>query len=230
MNPKHRVFEQAFRGVIQVGEGRGFVVQGNAERYVITAANRLPGLPELGVKKTYRSLLAPLGDVPSVWALCEFVGLISDIAILCAPDRNCAPDKHTYTEEHDRYRELVDAARPIGVAETAAYTDQAAWVLSLDDIWTERKVHRSRGHLSITGTTVDGMAGSPIIDQTGLALAVVCGTFGRDDPADEMGLLACSDVLHGSHACLHRDLPIWLFRELTFNTPPSEVIPNVPHV
>ena len=57
------------------------MVQGNAERYVITAANRLPGLPELGVKKTYRSLLAPLGDVPSVWALCEFVGLISDIAI-----------------------------------------------------------------------------------------------------------------------------------------------------
>jgi hypothetical protein len=65
--------EKAKQAVITVGDGRGFVVEGDLERrYVITAAHCLPELPPAhGASKleerTYQKLLGPLGEQPSIW-------------------------------------------------------------------------------------------------------------------------------------------------------------------
>src|SRR5258708_31035148 len=84
--------------VIRVGDGRGFVVKdaGRArlgsrnERIVITAAHCLPFFPPCHAfsylqDRTYKALLAPLGQEPTVWAEC-YVGIIYDsIEFWCAP-------------------------------------------------------------------------------------------------------------------------------------------------
>lgn len=61
----------AIRGVIAVGDGRGFVVQGVSQRYVITAAHCLPHLPPAHTcaheeEKIYRLLALRHGPGPTV--------------------------------------------------------------------------------------------------------------------------------------------------------------------
>jgi hypothetical protein len=62
------------RSVLKVGDGRGFVVNGERDRLVITAGHCLPGLPPChGMsyihERTYKKLLGPLGrKKPTVWA------------------------------------------------------------------------------------------------------------------------------------------------------------------
>jgi hypothetical protein len=64
------IIERLKSGVITVGHGRGFVVEGAGERLVITAAHCLPSLPpallSFGLEaRTYRPLLAPVGRRPA---------------------------------------------------------------------------------------------------------------------------------------------------------------------
>jgi len=74
----NKAIETATGAVITVGGGRGFVVRGEWDRLIITAAHCLPHFPpsmsfsEL-MERTYRDLLAPLGSEPTVWAECLFV-------------------------------------------------------------------------------------------------------------------------------------------------------------
>ena len=63
------IVERLKSGVITVGHGRGFVVEGAGERLVITAAHCLPSLPLAGPSfgieaRTYGPLLAPRGEAP----------------------------------------------------------------------------------------------------------------------------------------------------------------------
>jgi hypothetical protein len=78
----------AFRSIVQVGDGRGFVVDGN---HIVTASHCPPHLPPCGGylagKQTYQALLGPLGaETNTVWADCLFVDPVADIAVLEAPD------------------------------------------------------------------------------------------------------------------------------------------------
>src|SRR5260370_1176100 len=84
------IIERLKSGVITVGHGRGFVVEGAGERLVITAAHCLPSLPpalpSFGLEaRTYGPLLARRGEEPRAWALCRFVDPIADIAGLASP-------------------------------------------------------------------------------------------------------------------------------------------------
>jgi hypothetical protein len=82
--------------IIRVGKGRGFVVE-DAERFarfgfrgdclVVTAAHCLPFFPPCHScsylhERTYKALLGPLGQKPTVWAECLFADPIGDIAVL----------------------------------------------------------------------------------------------------------------------------------------------------
>src|SRR5438552_4545265 len=72
------IIERLKSGVITVGHGRGFVVEGAGERLVITAAHCLPSLPpalpSFGLEaRTYGPLLAHRGEEPRAWAVCRFV-------------------------------------------------------------------------------------------------------------------------------------------------------------
>jgi hypothetical protein len=91
------IIERLKSGVITVGHGRGFVVEGAGERLVITAAHCLPSLPPalpaFGLEaRTFGPLLARRGEEPRAWAVCRFVDPIADIAVLGSPDNPHADD------------------------------------------------------------------------------------------------------------------------------------------
>ena len=79
--------------VLRVGDfGRGFVVQRYGDRrirehIVLTAAQCLPFLPSsrahLG-ERIYKWVLGPLGLETAVWADCQFIDPIANIAVLAA--------------------------------------------------------------------------------------------------------------------------------------------------
>jgi len=93
------------RGVVRVGERRGFVMEISshlhgetlARRIVVTAACCLPYLPPSNPwsykGKTFNNLLSLLGEtVPSTSAECLFYEPITDITLLGEPDR----EKYAY--------------------------------------------------------------------------------------------------------------------------------------
>ena len=105
------MIEKLTSGVITVGHGRGFVVEGAGGRLVITAAHCLPflspALSSLGLDaRVFGPLLAPRGEAPRACATCRFVDPIANIAVLGSPDALQADD----------YKELVSTATalPIG--------------------------------------------------------------------------------------------------------------------
>ena len=66
--------EEAKRAVVAVGEWRGFVVEGDGNRYVITAAHCLPFFPRCmtfsyGDERTYEALVGPLGGADTMGRL-----------------------------------------------------------------------------------------------------------------------------------------------------------------
>jgi hypothetical protein len=57
----------ARRALVQVGDGRGFVIKANTRRFVVTAAHCLPNLPppasiSYSVERTYKNLLDAVGE------------------------------------------------------------------------------------------------------------------------------------------------------------------------
>src|SRR5438105_838621 len=80
--------------VVRVGRGRGFVVQERqrfGKRLIITAANCVPRLPPCYAgatigQRTYKNLIAPVGEKPTIWAECLFADPVADIAVLGEPD------------------------------------------------------------------------------------------------------------------------------------------------
>ena len=177
-----------WNGVLQVGAGRGFVVEatcgpfGGKARIVVTAGHCL-GLvlppshaASYTEERTYRSILGPLGGPTEVRAECLFVDPITDIAVLAAPDYEAL------AEEADAYERLVAGMAPFPVADApqedikkAQPGRGLALVLSLNGNWVECTVER-RGHwlwVKNTGMIEGGMSGSPIIAPTGQAIGVV---------------------------------------------------------
>ena len=203
-----RIHEKASRAVVRVGDGgRGFVVEGQGDRLIITAAHCLPSFPPCATasyteERTYASLLAPLGRDPAIWAECFFVDPISDIAVLGTPDRQALYKKS------DAYDELVQAAEPLPVADAPELC--AAWLLSLDGQWFECKAEWITDGPFWTSEaeqqTEDGMSGSPILDARGAAIGVVC--------------TGSNNEIEGPHARLSRSLPGWMFREIGLQLTP----------
>jgi hypothetical protein len=179
--------------VVTVGDGRGFVIEHDAARYVITAAHCLPHLPPANLasyqwERTYGKLLAPVGGEPAVWAECLFVDPIGDIAVLGQPDDQALPD------EADGYDELVDNAVPLPVGDLV-FTRRPSkmkgnprepweahaevFLLTLRGRW----ISAQASSLGITrpghtlwfdpDPTEGGMSGSPIVTADGKAVGVV---------------------------------------------------------
>jgi hypothetical protein len=187
--------------VVRVGEGRGFVVKGNPDRLVITAAHCLPFFPPRTPfsyieERTYERLLAPIGTEPTVWAECLFVDPIGDIAVLGPPDDQERRD------QYEQYDNLLDPLEPISIADAPAQT--SAWLLSLDKRWCQCDVSHNGGRLWFSGAADGirgGMSGSPVLLSDGSAIGIVC-TAG--------GLAALTEG--GPNARLMDNLPGWLLR------------------
>jgi Trypsin-like peptidase domain len=193
------IVERLKSGVITVGEGRGFVVEGAGERLVITAAHCLPFLPAalscLGLEaRIYGRLLAPRGEEPRARAVCRFVDPIADIAVLGAPDNLDADD----------YKALTGTATALPFGDPVRHPVNfwaPARVLSLDGRWFSCTIRHFGGPLWITHAAErvhTGMSGSPIVAEAGTAIGVVCTTTSPREG--------------GPHARLSENLPGWLLR------------------
>src|SRR5262249_55944635 len=112
--------------VLKVGGGRGFLVQGGRNRYVITAAHCLPYFPPPPwdlEERTYRNLLGPLGAEPTIWAECLFVDPIADIAVLGPAD------SQALVEQWEAFDDLVEQASTLLISDAAP--DGSGFLLSL---------------------------------------------------------------------------------------------------
>jgi hypothetical protein len=128
--------ERATASVLQVGDGRGFLVEvanqyfDYPEKLIMTAAHCLPEMPPCHTgmylhEKTYSNLVGPLGEKPSLTVECLFADPISDLAVLGGPD-----DQELY-KQCEAYEEFVESLTPFVVAD--AEKEGEAWLLSLDN-------------------------------------------------------------------------------------------------
>jgi len=167
--------EFATDAVLSVGAGgRGFIVDGGRERFVITAAHCLPFFPpchgmSYAEERTYKGLLAPVGGEPSIWAECLFADPIADIAILGPVDGQQLVDQYS------AYEDLMEGASPLAISDPPR--DGAARMLSLDGRWFECRARHLGGLLWVYDAAESirgGMSGSPILGADGSAIGVVC--------------------------------------------------------
>ena len=191
--------------IIRVDGGRGFVTECQQGRFVrsivITAAHCLPWLPPPHgsaylEERTYKALLAPLGKPPTVWAECLFVDPVADIAVLGQPDNQ------ELSDEADAYDELVEGLWPMMIA--AAPENGTARVLSLKGRWRRCTIRHIGGPLWLSDTRIEGgMSGSPIIDDGGNAIGLVCLSSGGVKRVHTGG---------GPNPRLAECLPAWVLR------------------
>jgi S1-C subfamily serine protease len=167
---------EATRAIVTVGLGRGFIVSAT-HHYIITAGHCLPSLPPANAnsdesRRMYAGLLGSLGEKPTVCAECVFVDPIADIAVLGAPD------EYSLFHEAEEYRELMESAVPLPIADSPP--DVTAWLLSLDGLWFPCSVQHHGGMLRVSNATkgiVGGMSGSPIVADDGSADGPHCITW-----------------------------------------------------
>jgi hypothetical protein len=193
-------------GIVRVGSGRGFVVKGEWNPLVITAAHCLPKLPkpttDPGAERTYPSLLGKLGKKPTVWTECLFANPIDDIAVLGPVD-----DQVFFDGQPEAYEELVSKMPPFQIAD--APPSGSAWLYSLDGHWFPAKIKRLAHQTEFrfyesTQAILDGMSGSPIRNQNGQAIGLVSFSTGELKEAHHEGFAGM----------LTRTLPVWLVRQM----------------
>jgi hypothetical protein len=146
-------------------------------------------------ERTYQNLLAPLGEEPAIWAECLFVDPVSDTAVLGAPDNQ------ELSNEWEAYQALIEDLEPLRMAD--AETGPAK-LLSLNNQWFNcRAQHNGAGlWLSNNAQPIEpGISGSPILNESGCAIGIVCtgSTVG----------------LHGPNPRLLYHLPAWVTHPVT---------------
>jgi hypothetical protein len=168
--------------IIRVGDARGFIVKDpEEERIVITAAHCLPSFPPCHAasyleERSYKALLGPLGQEPTVWAECLFVDPIGDMAVLGPPD-----DQELY-DQCKAYEALMQSIAPLRTADSPK--EASAQLLQLDGEWFGCKVQTVLGGpLWITDAAkgiVGGMSGSPMLVDDGSVIGVVSVSSGHE--------------------------------------------------
>jgi hypothetical protein len=145
---------QLAASVVRVGEGRGFIVNGNDDgKLVITAGHCLPVMPpcmnfsDLS-ERTYRRLIGPIGREPTISAECMFVDPIGDLAVLGPPDNQ------DLSEECDIYEAFVEQLTAFSTADILPTPlshempeGEIGWVLSLAGEWQQYRMSQVGGPL-----------------------------------------------------------------------------------
>jgi len=164
--------------VVKVDGGRGFVIETESARLVVTAAHCLPRFPPRAsisdtADRTYGRLLGAVGKRSRVWAECLFVDPVADIAVFGSPDNQ------ELAREAEAYEALMRSVTPLRVTEMDKETVPAK-LLSLSGSSFECVVSaRGGGPLWIEDAAqpiVPGMSGSPILTQDGSAIGVVAAS------------------------------------------------------
>ena len=190
------------KAVLKVGDGRGFVVEADGSRVVITASHCLPHLPpnhgaSFTEERTYGNLLGLLDErAPNVWAECLFADPVADVAVLGSPDGQKLYDEATGFETLTNETPILR----IGEAEN----ESSAWLLTVDGRWvrcTVRIFGRSLWIENAVEAIQFGMSGSPILNGDADAIGVVCLGGGSDFDSTALG---------GPNPRLTHNLPAWV--------------------
>ncbi len=135
--------------VVRVGNGgRGFIIEAERRRYVITAAHCLPRLPPAHSgaytkERTFRRLLGPLSvRRRTVWAQCVFADPVADIAVLNAPNGE------ELWNESEAYEALTDPVTPFLLG-TLTFVQQERRLPNGDIIRLAREAEASGQMLSL---------------------------------------------------------------------------------
>jgi Trypsin-like peptidase domain len=203
------------QAIVRVGDGRGFIVGADGNRFIITAAHCIPRerrpMPHLanGVGElTCPNLIGPLKRAKrTIWGELCALSLTDDVAALCAPD------DQELSELADKFEAFTATTLPVGAPPSPVPPYQwmetpgtPAWVLSLDGRWLPCTVH-SGGRFLATDASAEikgGMSGSPILNAQGEAI----------------GLISTSSETHrwqafsDRHPSLADCLPPWLWRAI----------------
>ena len=121
MSPSKQAFKSAKRAVVQVGDGRGFVVSAGEYRFVITAAHCLPRHPEPHpangvIELTYSNLIGPLArKTRPIWAELVADNLVDDVAVLAEPDEEKLYDQCAIYEKFTAAAAMVIEKPPIAI-------------------------------------------------------------------------------------------------------------------
>jgi trypsin-like peptidase len=213
--------------VVTVGEGgRGFIIEHDRRRLIVTAAHCLPTdengcvrLPPANsaafdYEQTYTNLLARLGESPTIATQCEFVDPVADIAVLSEPDGQ-VPELHGSWEAFVSLTDAATALRVFELPEQAignwrvAKQDSKvrAWLLALSGRWFRCMVGSPAGRAlwieDAAEEIAGGMSGSPILDDRGRAIGVVAVGARLDGGQSTAG---------GPNPYLVSALPGWLLR------------------
>jgi len=162
----------AMRAMVNVGTGRGCIIEGPRGRLIVTAASCIPKCsilaPVRPVKHFCGKLVAELGNEPRIGVTCLFADSVTNIAVL-GPLRG-----HSDESEAARFDALVNAGKALPVA--TASNDSGSWILGLDAIWISCRVQFFGGPLWLSGVSdaiTAGLCGSPIVDHRGSAIGLV---------------------------------------------------------
>lgn len=195
-------FDDARRAVVTVGDGRGFIVENADARLIVTAAHCLPHFPPCASpsfvsERTYVDLVGALGSRPSTWAECLFVDPISDLAVLGSPDNQAL------VKEAAKYAALADACTALTIVN--APPDGSGWALSLAGRWFQCRAQHYGAALWLDASEeiAGGMSGSPILNDRGAAIGVVCAAYASTGDA-------FTDS--GPNPRLAHSLPGWMLR------------------
>jgi S1-C subfamily serine protease len=217
--------------VVSVGKGgRGFIIEADQRRYVITAAHclrRLPPAHSFAYTKElrYRRLLGPLSARRrTVWAECVFLDPVADIAVLSEPH------SQELFNEYEAYASLTDPVTPLplgtltfvqrerqlpegpvsrfgGAIRLPREAEASGWILSLDRRWvacTVKSIGGRAASVEKSDAPIEfGMSGSPILGPDGRAIAVASG--------GEVSNPLLADVLPG-----------WLLRAVSLTPSPAQ--------
>lgn len=187
--------------IVRVGDGRGFIIAGERNPVVITAAHCLPKLPPAHgfsyvEERTYPKILGPINGGLGIWAECLFADPVADIAILGEPDDQILFD------ECEAYEAMMEGlGLMIGEARNGP-----GFVLSLENEWLPVELRAFKSRISFSpDVTSGGMSGSPII-QAGRAVGVVA--LGGGEPKERSSQGRSSD----GNPLLVANLPGWMLR------------------
>jgi hypothetical protein len=183
------------KGIVRIGDGRGFVVECDEQRYVITCTHCLPlnddgylKIPAVAVagseERTFRNIIGPLDEEPTIWTECYSADPATDIAVLGPVDGQMFAGKDSAFEEFVEAKPHIE----IGATPDPKFDPQTfdwrsietppedeevpGFLFSLDRRWFSAKIlvpaFRRRGSCSLgiaesASRIRGGMSGSPVI-------------------------------------------------------------------
>jgi hypothetical protein len=204
----------AARAVVNVGSGRGFIVEVRDVRYVISAGHCLPRIPQPTMlsdldERTYLNIIGRLEGPQDVAGELLFLDVMGDVAVFGEPD------SQELGMLAEGYRGVVESGPAFRIGDMGRTAP--VWLLGLSNRWSRGTAQTisAGGRIllsAVTGGIVRKMSGSPIIAADGRAIGIVscndwANTAGEADLVSQTG--------SGPQARLLRDLPGWLVRSLS---------------